>query len=390
MACEVLPIPGGGAAIVCSRGQRPAGPCSVCGVRRHTKLCDGPPPPKSRRKTCDAKLCDACALKVADVLPTGPAEVRGFYRDHTTREEVARELERRHPRELDTRDLCPACVGVLMSTEREGRGETFREWYCAKPAEERRKFWEGVARTAPKGWPPTWEAMEAEQFAAGRIGPRRRPPAAPPVQVPPTSGHAARPEPPESCVSEKTTIRVLIVEGELDTSSALVLIRELTERGIARADVPLPAGVTGQAVTASVPAKPAPAPVRDEAAPEPAPEKPAAPTRQRAKPPPPAPAAATPEAPATPPPPPPAPAPAPAPKAAPAPAAGQLTEAQVLEVAGAKKLADVLRFLQKVGITTVEAMVAECTRIRSAVPILGRVPEDALKERVEYTLEGLA
>jgi len=52
-------MPGGGYAVVCAPGRRRR--CSVCGNLGASKLCDGPPPPGSRRKTCDAALCVRCA-----------------------------------------------------------------------------------------------------------------------------------------------------------------------------------------------------------------------------------------------------------------------------------------------------------------------------------------
>ncbi len=59
MICTRVQIPGGGVAIVCRDGKRRR--CSVCGKLRATKLCDGPPAPGSRKKTCDRDLCTGCA-----------------------------------------------------------------------------------------------------------------------------------------------------------------------------------------------------------------------------------------------------------------------------------------------------------------------------------------
>lgn len=68
-----------GTAIVCIRRPRPAR-CSVCARRWHTKLCDGPG--KKPGKTCDAKLCDACAQHVGaeDFCPAHRVERGGLYR----------------------------------------------------------------------------------------------------------------------------------------------------------------------------------------------------------------------------------------------------------------------------------------------------------------------
>ena len=56
MTCEFIQLPGGGGTmIVCSRGRR-ARPCAFCG-KASSKLCDGPSPAKSRKKSCDKPLC---------------------------------------------------------------------------------------------------------------------------------------------------------------------------------------------------------------------------------------------------------------------------------------------------------------------------------------------
>jgi hypothetical protein len=57
----IVNLPGGGTAIVCTRGRRPA--CSVCGKRPGELLCDGPGAEPG--KTCDARLCRSCAQHVA-------------------------------------------------------------------------------------------------------------------------------------------------------------------------------------------------------------------------------------------------------------------------------------------------------------------------------------
>jgi len=54
VTCSAIQLPGGGTAIVCQDGRRQ--PCRWCSSPA-TKLCDGPPPQGSRRKTCDAPMC---------------------------------------------------------------------------------------------------------------------------------------------------------------------------------------------------------------------------------------------------------------------------------------------------------------------------------------------
>lgn len=49
-----------------------------------------------------------------------------------------------------------------------------------------------------------------------------------------------------------------------------------------------------------------------------------------------------------------------------------------------------LEALRGQGITTAEALVAECQRVRAEVPILARIAPDQLDERVRRTLEGMA
>jgi hypothetical protein len=62
MTCDFIQMPGGGTAVICSHTRRRR--CSACGELRATKLCDGPPAPGSRKKTCDADLCTRCAVHV--------------------------------------------------------------------------------------------------------------------------------------------------------------------------------------------------------------------------------------------------------------------------------------------------------------------------------------
>ena len=58
MPCNHVTLPGGGYAIICSRGRRPR-PCACCNLPS-TKLCDFP---TGNGKTCDLPLCDKCAVK---------------------------------------------------------------------------------------------------------------------------------------------------------------------------------------------------------------------------------------------------------------------------------------------------------------------------------------
>ena len=65
MPCERREFGDGTTVIVC--GRRPAQPCSVPGCpRRHEKLCDYPVTRNGQASTCDAKLCEKCAV------PQGP------------------------------------------------------------------------------------------------------------------------------------------------------------------------------------------------------------------------------------------------------------------------------------------------------------------------------
>lgn len=54
-------IGGSDFAILCTRGARRRDLCE-CGAVEHTRLCDHREP--GRKRTCDAKLCDACAVSV--------------------------------------------------------------------------------------------------------------------------------------------------------------------------------------------------------------------------------------------------------------------------------------------------------------------------------------
>lgn len=67
MVCRSMPIgPEGrlGTAIVCSRAERPR-KCKACGEKTADLLCDFPRPRK-RSGTCDANLCERCAVVVGD------------------------------------------------------------------------------------------------------------------------------------------------------------------------------------------------------------------------------------------------------------------------------------------------------------------------------------
>lgn len=65
-------------AIVCTRGGRKAR-CKACGKREHAVLCDYPLAGKKAGKTCDMKLCSACAQRVGpdrDLCPPHAKLVR--------------------------------------------------------------------------------------------------------------------------------------------------------------------------------------------------------------------------------------------------------------------------------------------------------------------------
>ncbi|MFL5302723.1 MAG: hypothetical protein ACJ79R_20525 [Anaeromyxobacteraceae bacterium] len=54
--------------------------CSVCGELAHVVLCDGPPRPGSKRKTCDARLCVRCAQDAGDDRHLCPGHAFGVQR----------------------------------------------------------------------------------------------------------------------------------------------------------------------------------------------------------------------------------------------------------------------------------------------------------------------
>lgn len=67
MTCETVKLPGGGTAIVCSRGARPLKRCA-CGAVA-TKLCDAD---TGNGKTCDRPLCSSCASSPAPEIDYCP------------------------------------------------------------------------------------------------------------------------------------------------------------------------------------------------------------------------------------------------------------------------------------------------------------------------------
>lgn len=56
MPCTKIQLPGGGVAIVCSRGKTKRPACSVCGRPDAALLCDGGP------HACDVPICKSCAV----------------------------------------------------------------------------------------------------------------------------------------------------------------------------------------------------------------------------------------------------------------------------------------------------------------------------------------
>lgn len=65
MPCNTMKLPGGGFAIVCTRGRRP-NLCDVCKHRPFEVLCDYPLAGAKAGKTCDRKLCRGCAKHVGE------------------------------------------------------------------------------------------------------------------------------------------------------------------------------------------------------------------------------------------------------------------------------------------------------------------------------------
>lgn len=62
MRCTQIDLGGGAVAIVCSSRSRTK-PCRQCGARS-SRLCDYPLAGKKTGTTCDAPLCERCAVKV--------------------------------------------------------------------------------------------------------------------------------------------------------------------------------------------------------------------------------------------------------------------------------------------------------------------------------------
>lgn len=63
MGCKTIDLGGGNFAITCTRGRRP-NLCQVCKLRPLDVLCDYPLRGAKAGKTCDRKLCRACATNV--------------------------------------------------------------------------------------------------------------------------------------------------------------------------------------------------------------------------------------------------------------------------------------------------------------------------------------
>lgn len=82
MACEHVLLPGGGHAIVCSRGPRER---CACG-RPATLLCDWKVP-ANRSGTCDAPICASCTTSPApekDLCARHAAEWRAWQENRRT------------------------------------------------------------------------------------------------------------------------------------------------------------------------------------------------------------------------------------------------------------------------------------------------------------------
>jgi hypothetical protein len=74
MPCDPIQLPGGGIAIVCSRGTR-ASKCAVCG-NTSDRLCDWKLTGAKAGKTCDKKLCGRCSTKTTPDKDLCPAHAR--------------------------------------------------------------------------------------------------------------------------------------------------------------------------------------------------------------------------------------------------------------------------------------------------------------------------
>jgi hypothetical protein len=98
---------------ICSRNAKKEY-CKICG-KRATKLCDFPLSGKKEGQTCDAKLCDKCAVQV-DVVPL-PERVR------TETPENFRLKDREYNPiyttfKGDTVDVCPAHSRFIRSKDK--------------------------------------------------------------------------------------------------------------------------------------------------------------------------------------------------------------------------------------------------------------------------------
>jgi hypothetical protein len=63
MGCDPIPLPGGGTAILCNRGQRRK-PCYYCG-RPSSFACGRPVIRKGQRTTCDVPMCNICRNEIS-------------------------------------------------------------------------------------------------------------------------------------------------------------------------------------------------------------------------------------------------------------------------------------------------------------------------------------
>lgn len=100
MGCDSFNLPGGGQAIICSRGRRRQR-CAFCG-RPASHLCDGRKP---RRKsgTCDRPLCPEHRTEISRRIERVELELFGQDCGSVTNE--------------DTVDLCPDCVDAQGKSE---------------------------------------------------------------------------------------------------------------------------------------------------------------------------------------------------------------------------------------------------------------------------------
>lgn len=75
MPCDPIDLPGGGVAIVCTRGRRKRKPaCKFCGVADAGFLCDAP---VAKRRTCDAPICGGCRVNVGPNVDVCPEHAKG-------------------------------------------------------------------------------------------------------------------------------------------------------------------------------------------------------------------------------------------------------------------------------------------------------------------------